>query len=326
MTTRWCGLSWGSSRRRGAAAMVVSGGGYRRVAARCGGDRVDRVMGRLLGLGRKTRRKSFSAAAAVVVVGIRAVVVAGIRPVVVAGKIGKEERERACVNKVQVMGTLDGRLLNNTPGISYSAATHFGGVTDWYQSQGYREPALVEYTKFLHRFAMSSDNASSAVTYTSVSSNSNRPSSWGIPLVNAGELPEMDPYEEVEDQPYADDALPTAESPGYIADSDSMEEDTDEDSIDYPDEPEDGEEDDDEDLEEDPTKEHEPDDDDDDDDTDDKDEEPTEDEEEEEHIAPADSSVAPIVDLVPSARDTKAFETDESAPTPGSPQTRVPFS
>ncbi|GJR27006.1 putative ribonuclease H-like domain-containing protein, partial [Tanacetum coccineum] len=32
------------------------------------------------------------------------------------------------VNKVQVMGTLDGRLLNNTPGISYSVATHFGGV------------------------------------------------------------------------------------------------------------------------------------------------------------------------------------------------------
>ncbi|GKC38361.1 hypothetical protein Tco_1050745, partial [Tanacetum coccineum] len=51
----------------------------------------------------------------------------------------------------------------------------------------------------------------------------------------------------VEDQPYADDALPTAESLGYIADSDLMEEDTDEDSIDYPDEPEDGEEDDDED-------------------------------------------------------------------------------
>ncbi|GJS60960.1 putative reverse transcriptase domain-containing protein [Tanacetum coccineum] len=147
---------------------------------------------------------------------------------------------------------------------------------------------------------MSSDNASSAVTYTSVSSDSNGPSSWGIPLVNAGELPEMDPYEEVaqqgqahplspayvpdpmeldehvpvyvpepehpkyhapseddiqvEDQPYADDASPTAESPGYIVDSDSMEEDTDEDSIDYPDEPED----DDEDPEEDPNEEHEP--------------------------------------------------------------------
>ncbi|GJZ05292.1 putative reverse transcriptase domain-containing protein [Tanacetum coccineum] len=52
------------------------------------------------------------------------------------------------------------------------------------------------------------------------------------------------PYEEVEDQPYTDDASPTAESPRYIADSNSMEEDTDEDSIDYPDELKDGEDDD----------------------------------------------------------------------------------
>ncbi|GKB93770.1 hypothetical protein Tco_0979907 [Tanacetum coccineum] len=51
---------------------------------------------------------------------------------------------------------------------------------------------------------------------------------------------------------YVDDASPTAESPGYIADSNSIEEDTDEDSIDYPDKPEDGEEDDDEDPKEDP--------------------------------------------------------------------------
>ncbi|GJY32631.1 hypothetical protein Tco_0417100 [Tanacetum coccineum] len=135
----------------------------------------------------------------------------------------------------------------------------------------------------------------------------------------------MELDEHVEDQPYADNASPTAESPGYIADSDSIEEDTDEDSIDYPDEPKDGEEDDDEDLKEDPSEEHEPEDDDDD-DTDDEDEEPTEDEEEEEHPAPADSSMVPVVDLVPSAGDTEAFETDESAPTPRSPQTRVPFS
>ncbi|GJT22993.1 hypothetical protein Tco_0892930 [Tanacetum coccineum] len=223
---------------------------------------------------------------------------------------------------------------------------------------------------------MLSDNASSTVTYTSISSYSNG-LSWGIPLVNADELPEMDPYEEVaqqgqapplspayvpdpmeldehvpvyvpepehpeyhapsdddiqvEDQPYADDASPTAESPGHIADSESMEED----SIDYPDEPED----DDEDPEEDPEEDHtdypadgedgddEPsDDDDDDDDTDDEDEEPTKDEEEEEHLAPADPSAVPVVDPVPSAGDTEAFETDESAPTPRSPQTRVPFS
>ncbi|GJT34535.1 putative reverse transcriptase domain-containing protein [Tanacetum coccineum] len=132
---------------------------------------------------------------------------------------------------------------SNALGTSYSAATHFGGVTDWYL-----EP----------RLAMSSDNASSAVTYTYISSDSNGPS-WGIPLMNADELPEMNPYEEVaqqgqapllspvyvpgpieldehvpvyvlelehpeyhvpsddgmqvEDQPYADDASPTAESP-----------------------------------------------------------------------------------------------------------------
>ncbi|GKG15061.1 hypothetical protein Tco_0354661, partial [Tanacetum coccineum] len=56
-------------------------------------------------------------------------------------------------------------------------------------------------------------------------------------------------------------------------------------------------------------------DDDDDEDTDDEDEEPFEDEdndeEEEEHLALADSSTIPVVDHVPSAGDTEAFETDE---------------
>ncbi|GKC04973.1 hypothetical protein Tco_0996583 [Tanacetum coccineum] len=194
------------------------------------------------------------------------------------------------------------------------------------------------------------------VTYTSISSDSNGPS-WGIPLVNADELPEMDHYEEValqgqvhplspayipdpmeldehvpvyvlepehteyhtpsnddievEDQPYADDASPTAESHGHIADSESMEED----SINYPDEPDD----DDEDPEEDPEEDHTnyP--------ANDEDEEPTKDEEDE-HLAPVDPSTIPVVDLVPSAGDTEAFETDESTPTPRSPQTRVPFS
>ncbi|GJU26024.1 hypothetical protein Tco_1164645, partial [Tanacetum coccineum] len=113
---------------------------------------------------------------------------------------------------------------------------------------------------------------------------------------------------QVEDQPYADDASPTAEAPGYIADSDSMEED------------------DDEDPEEDPSEKHEPEDDDDDDDTDDEDEEPTEEEEEEEHLAPADSSLVPVVNPAPSAGDTEVFETDESAPTPRSPQTKILFS
>ncbi|GKG36490.1 hypothetical protein Tco_0444168, partial [Tanacetum coccineum] len=110
--------------------------------------------------------------------------------------------------------------------------------------------------------------------------------------MNASEIPDIDPYEEVaqqgqahplspayvpdpieldehipiEDQPYSDDASPTAESPRYIADLDLMEEDTYADSIYYSDEPGDGEEDDDEDSEEDPSEECEPEDDDDDDD------------------------------------------------------------
>ncbi|GKA00861.1 hypothetical protein Tco_0673526 [Tanacetum coccineum] len=100
---------------------------------------------------------------------------------------------------------------------------------------------------------------------------------------------------QVKDQPYANYASPTAESPGYIADSDSMEEDTDEDSIDYPDEPEDGEEVNDEDPEEDPSEEHEPEEDGDDDDTHDEDEEPIMDEEEEKHLAPADGHRAAMI-------------------------------
>ncbi|GKB04869.1 hypothetical protein Tco_0833064 [Tanacetum coccineum] len=129
---------------------------------------------------------------------------------------------------------------------------------------------------------------------------------------------------QVKDQPYADDASPTTKLPGHIADSELMEED----SIDYPDEPED----DDEDPEEDPKEDHtdypadgeDGDDEPSDDDDEDKDEEPTKDEEE--HLAPANPSVVHVVDHVPSAEDTKAFETDESAPTPRSPHTRVPFS
>ncbi|GJY06549.1 hypothetical protein Tco_0373603 [Tanacetum coccineum] len=111
----------------------------------------------------------------------------------------------------------------------------------------------------------------------------------------------------MEDQPLPTDASPVALSPGYVADSDPEEdpkEDSEEDHADYP---ADGGDDDDE-----PS-------DDDDDDTGDEDEEPFEDEEddeeEEEHLAPADSPVAAVIDPVPSAEDTEAFETDEAAPT-----------
>ncbi|GJR10731.1 putative ribonuclease H-like domain-containing protein [Tanacetum coccineum] len=57
----------------------------------------------------------------------------------------------------------------------------------------------LELIRFIQKLAMSSDNTSSAVTYTSISFDSNG-LSWGIPLVNAGELLEMDPYKEVAQQ------------------------------------------------------------------------------------------------------------------------------
>ncbi|GJX30434.1 hypothetical protein Tco_0238513 [Tanacetum coccineum] len=111
---------------------------------------------------------------------------------------------------------------------------------------------------------------------------------------------------QVEDQPYADDASPTAESPRYIADSDSIEEDTDANFIDYLNEPEDGEEDDDEvleeDPEEDPSEEHEPEDDDDDDDIGDEDEEPTEDKEEEHPTLTDSSSIDEIEQSIKESR------------------------
>ncbi|GKC54442.1 hypothetical protein Tco_1077187 [Tanacetum coccineum] len=107
----------------------------------------------------------------------------------------------------------------------------------------------------------------------------------------------------IEDQPLPVDASPTALSPGYIADFDS-EEDPEEDPANYP--ADRGENDDDESS----------------DDHDDDDDEEEDKEEGEEHLDPADYFVLPIDEPVPSAKDTKAFETDESAPTPPSPRPR----
>ncbi|GKE41298.1 hypothetical protein Tco_1464703 [Tanacetum coccineum] len=103
---------------------------------------------------------------------------------------------------------------------------------------------------------------------------------------------------------------PTADSPGYIPESDPEE---------------DPEEDDDEDPEEDPADypadggddgddEDEPSDDDEDEEVDIE----ADDEEEEEHPAPADSTAValPAIDQAPSAEETEPFETDESAATP----------
>ncbi|GKB27625.1 putative reverse transcriptase domain-containing protein [Tanacetum coccineum] len=136
------------------------------------------------------------------------------------------------------------------------------------------------------------------------------PSPAEVPYVPETEYPEYlvpSDYEAPwEDQPLLADASPVALSSGYVADSDleeDLEEDPEEDHADYP---ADGGDDDDEPF--------------DDDDTNDEDEEPFEDEddkeEEEEHLAPADSPAIPIVNPIPSARDTEAFETDEAAPTP----------
>ncbi|GKG01674.1 hypothetical protein Tco_0306379, partial [Tanacetum coccineum] len=105
---------------------------------------------------------------------------------------------------------------------------------------------------------------------------------------------------QAEDQPYAEDASPTAESPGYIADSDPMEDNTDADSIDYPDEPGTDDKDEDEDPEEDHSEEHEH-----------KNEDAKEDESSED------------------SDETEPFEENETAatpPPPRSPQTRIPFS
>ncbi|GKB20935.1 hypothetical protein Tco_0854858 [Tanacetum coccineum] len=139
------------------------------------------------------------------------------------------------------------------------------------------------------------------------------PSPVYVPYVPEPAYPEfMPPEDEVlpaEEQPLPAALSPTADSPGYVPESDPEE---------------DPEEDDDEDPKEDPADypadggddgddEDESSDDDEDDDVD-----IEEDEEEEEHLAPADSTAValPAVDHAPSAEETEPFETDESAATP----------
>ncbi|GKG59023.1 hypothetical protein Tco_0602732, partial [Tanacetum coccineum] len=55
----------------------------------------------------------------------------------------------------------------------------------------------------------------------------------------------------------------------------------------------------------------------------DDDDDDVEDDEEEEHLALTDFYIIPTIDYVPLAEDTKAFETDESAPTPPLPAYRT---
>ncbi|GJX02140.1 putative reverse transcriptase domain-containing protein [Tanacetum coccineum] len=114
----------------------------------------------------------------------------------------------------------------------------------------------------------------------------------------------------IKDQPLPADASPTALSPGYVADSDPLEEDPKEDPEEDPAEYlADGGDDDDEEEESSG-----------DDDDEEEDEASEENEEEEEHLASADSTTLPAIDHVPSAEDIEEFETDESAPTPPPPR------
>ncbi|GJT20624.1 hypothetical protein Tco_0890561 [Tanacetum coccineum] len=114
-----------------------------------------------------------------------------------------------------------------------------------------------------------------------------------------------------EDQPYAEDASPTAQSPDYVPESDPEadpeeddDEDPEEDPVDYPaDGGDDG------DDEDEPSEEDE---------DDDVDIEADEDEEEEEHPAPADSVVValPAADQAPSAEETESIFIPAPVPTP----------
>nr|GFB08903.1 hypothetical protein [Tanacetum cinerariifolium] len=114
-----------------------------------------------------------------------------------------------------------------------------------------------------------------------------------------------------EDQPYAEDASPTAQVPEYVLESDleaypeeDDNEDLEEDPVDYP--ADGGDDGDDEEGSSEDDKD------------DDMDIEADEEEEEEEHPASADSVVValPAADQAPSAEETEPFETDESAATP----------
>ncbi|GKE17897.1 hypothetical protein Tco_1425474 [Tanacetum coccineum] len=142
--------------------------------------------------------------------------------------------------------------------------------------------------------------SSSTVTYTLISSDYEEPSdtcSPGVVVYGYDGLPMhlVDPYVEAALQ--APEQAPP--SPYYVLGPEhlpSPDYDPEEDLGDYPadggdDDDDESSDDDDNDVEEDK-------------------------EEEEEHLAPTDSSDVPAIDPVPSAEDTEAFETDESAPTP----------
>ncbi|GKB64591.1 hypothetical protein Tco_0920777 [Tanacetum coccineum] len=178
-----------------------------------------------------------------------------------------------------------------------------------------------------------SDSEDSTFTYTAVSSPFRGLSDIGSPGVDGPPVMLEDPYAYVvaafqaspspdyfmppedevlptEEQPLPVVVSPTADSPGYVPESDpekDPEEDDDkdpeEDLVDYPADGGDDGDDEDESSDE---------------DEDDEDVDIKGDEVEEEHPAPANSTAValPAVDQAPSTEETKTFETDESAATP----------
>nr|GEV64953.1 hypothetical protein [Tanacetum cinerariifolium] len=131
----------------------------------------------------------------------------------------------------------------------------------------------------------------------------------GFPLMDPNEF---EAPQSSEQAPSSSDYVPGLEYPEYVANSDPLEEDPEEDPADYPDDEGDDEE-----------EESSEDDDDEEEEVSEKDE----DEEEEEHLAPVDSAILHALDPVLSAKETKPFETNKYATTPPSPpQTIVPVS
>nr|GEV21268.1 putative reverse transcriptase domain-containing protein [Tanacetum cinerariifolium] len=130
-------------------------------------------------------------------------------------------------------------------------------------------------------------------------------------------MPTKDDIHPVNEQSLLAAASPTAESPGYIDESDP-EDDPEEDPVDYP--AEGGKEGDDEDESSDDDEDEKSNDDEDEKSNDDEDEDIDieGDEEEDEYLAPTDSTVValPAIDHAISAEETELFETDESAATP----------
>ncbi|GJU24907.1 hypothetical protein Tco_1163528 [Tanacetum coccineum] len=215
-------------------------------------------------------------------------------------------------------------MLNIRGRYIYGSIRHgvrFEGVTDWYQSQGYREPAVMS-------------SASSAVTYTSVYTDSKPGRAFwgaddeeisegdilrvivlgydGLPVkpiappspdyIPGPEDPQTPPVPQDEDKrepmfPLPPVDLPTAESLGYVTESDPEEDleeyednEIEDGPTDYPmDGGDDGDDDDDGDLSRDDANDEDKDD---------------EDEEEEEHLAPTDSTiVVPVESLFSHLRE-----------------------